>query len=178
MVRVRAPHVLARALAATAVVVVGATSAHSWAGGTVPTGPGLALVAVVVLAGSLVLSTRALPLWALLPAVAAAQLGLHETFGLVSAHSHAAMSGTADLPASPGWTGRMVAAHLFVTLLTAFLWWLGHRVASYVVALRVGPALPVATRPRPRPLDVRPGASLVHLLVPSLRGPPPGVLPA
>ena len=35
----RAPYALARALAATAVVVVGAASAHSWAGGDVPTVP-------------------------------------------------------------------------------------------------------------------------------------------
>lgn len=183
MVRTRAPHVLARALAATIVVVVGAISAHTWAGGTVPTGPGLALVAAVVLAGGLVLFTRAVPLWALLPVVAAAQLGLHETFGLATRHDHASatstasMSGMADLPATPGWTWQMVAAHLFVTLLTAFLWWAGRRAASYVVALLPGAALPVATRPRPRPVDVRLGTSLVHLLVPPGRGPPLGVLP-
>lgn len=56
----RAPHALARALAAT-----------------------------VVLAGGLVLFTREVPLWALLPAVAAAQLGLHESFGLVVERGHA-----------------------------------------------------------------------------------------
>lgn len=175
MVRVRAPHVLARALTATVVVVVGALSAHTWAGGTVPTGPGLALVAAVVLAGGLVLFIREVPLWALLPVVAAAQLGLHETFGLVAEHSHASM---ADAAAAPGWTWQMVAAHLFVTVLTAFLWWAGRRAASYVVALLLGAAVPVTTRPRPRPVDVRLGASLVHLLVPPGRGPPLGVLPA
>lgn len=177
VVRVRAPHVLARALAATVVVVVGALAAHTWAGGTVPTGPGLALVAAVVLASGLVLFTRDVPLWALLPVVAAAQLGLHESFGLVAEHGHASMSGTADVLATPGWTGEMVAAHLFVTLLTAFLWWAGRRAASYVVALLLGAALPVATRPRPRPVDVRLGTSLVHLLVAPGRGPPLRVLP-
>ncbi len=173
--RVRAPHVLARALAATVVVVVGALSAHTWAGGAVPTGTGLALVAGVVLACSLVLFTRAVPLWALLPVVAAAQLGLHETFGIVSGHSH---TSTTDLPAASGWTWQMVAAHLFVTLLTAFLWWAGRRATTYVVALLLGAALPVTTRLRPRPVDVRLGTSLVHLLVPPVRGPPTGVLPA
>ena len=181
MVRVGAPHVLARALTATVVVVVGALSAHTWAGGTVPTGPGLALVAAVVLAGGLVLFTRDVPLWALLPVVAAAQLGLHETFGLVAEHSHASMASMpamADATAAPGWTWQMVAAHLFVTVLTAFLWWAGRRAASFVVALLLGAAVPVTTRPRPRPVDVRLGASLVHLLVPPGRGPPLGVLPA
>ncbi len=184
MVRTRAPYVLARALAATVVVVVGAIAAHTWAGGTVPTAPGLALVAGVVLAGGLVLFTRDVPLWALLPVVAGAQLGLHETFGLVAGHSHASMASmdmAADMATGmatgPGWTVQMVAAHLFVTLLTALLWWAGRRAASYVVSLLVGPALPVATRVRRRPVDVRLGASLLHLLVPPGRGPPRAFLP-
>ena len=176
VVRTRAPYVLARALAATAVVVVGAVAAHTWAGGTVPTGPGLALVAAVVLAGGLLLFTRPVPLWALLPVVAAAQLGLHESFGLAAEHSHESMP--TAVPADPGWTWQMVAAHLFVTLLTAFLWWVGRRAASYVVALLLAAAPPVAARPRPRPADVRLGASLVRLLVPPGRGPPREVLPA
>ncbi len=180
MVRTRAPYVLARALAATVVVVVGAIAAHTWAGGTVPTAPGLALVAAVVLAGSLVLFTRDVPLWALLPVVAGAQLGLHETFGLVAGHSHASMASmdmAADMATGPGWTVQMVAAHLFVTLLTALLWWAGRRAASYVVSLLLALALPVATRVRRRPVDVRLGASLLHLLVPPGRGPPRAVLP-
>lgn len=176
----RAPYAFARALTATVVVVVGALAAHTWAGGTVPTGPGLVLVAAVVLAGGLVLFTREVPLWALLPAVAAAQLGLHESFGLVAEHSHSSMTGMAsmaDMPVEPGWTWQMVAAHLFVTLLTAFLWWAGRRAASYVVALLRAAELPVLTRPRPRPVDVCLGAPLVHLLVPPGRGPPQAVLP-
>ncbi len=184
MVRTRAPYVLARALAATVVVVVGALSAHTWAGGTVPTGPGLVLVAAVVLAAGLVLFTRDVPLWALLPVVAGAQLGLHETFGLVAGHSHASMASmdmptgmATDMAAGAGWTLQMVAAHVFVTLLTAFVWWAGRRAASYVVSLLLGTALPVATRVRPRPVDVRLGVSLVHLLVPPGRGPPRAVLP-
>ena len=172
----QAPYVLARALAATAVVVVGALAAHTWAGGTVPTGPGLALVAAVVLAGGLVLFTRAVPLWALLPVVAATQLGLHESFGLVAEHGHGSMSGMSTPEA--GWSWQMVAAHLFVTLLTAFMWWAGRHAASYVVALLLADDLPVADRPRPRPADVLLGASLVHLLVPPGRGPPRVVLPA
>ena len=174
VVRVGAPYALARALAATAVVLLGALSAHTWADGTVPSGPGLALVAAVVLAGGLLLFTRDVPLWALLPVVAGAQLGLHESFGFVAEHSHhAAMS--QDM--SPGWTWQMVAAHLFVTLLTAVLWWAGRRAASYVVSLLVHPVLPVGTRVRQHPTGVRLGSSLVHLLVPPGRGPPLAVLP-
>ena len=174
----RAPYVLARALAATVVVVAGAAAAHTWAGGTVPTGPGLALVAAVVLAGGILLFTRDVPMWALLPVVGAAQLGLHESFGLTAEHSHQAMAAMAPLPVDPGWTWQRVSAHLVVTLLTALLWWVGRCATSYVVALLLRVVLPVIIRRRPRPTDVRLGASLVHLLVPPGRGPPLGVLPA
>ena len=92
MVRARAPYALARAVAATTVAVTGATTAHTWAGGDVPTGPGLALVAAVVLGASVLVFRRDVPGWALLPAVAAAQLGVHESFGLVASHDHAAVA--------------------------------------------------------------------------------------
>lgn len=175
MVQAHAPHALARALAATVVVVTGAASAHTWAGGTVPTGPGLLLVAVVVLAGGLLLFRRAVPLWALLPTVGAAQLGLHESFGLVADHGHHADHAMAA--PDPGWTWQMVAAHLFVTALTALLWWAGRRAASYVVLLGAHATLPVAGGPDPRPVDGRAHVSLVHLLAAPRRGPPLAVLP-
>jgi hypothetical protein len=175
VLQARAPHAFARALAATVVVVTGAASAHTWAGGTVPTGPGLLLVAAVVLAGGLLLFTRTVPLWALLPTVGAAQLGLHGSFGLVADHTrHAdhAMAGP-----DPGWTWQMVAAHLFVTALTALLWWAGRRAASYVVLLGARATLHVADGPDPRPVDGRAHGSLVHLLAAPRRGPPLTVLP-
>ncbi len=162
----RAPYAVARALAATVVVATGAVSAHTWAGGTIPSGPGLALVAAVVLAGGLLLFTREVPLRALLPAVAAAQLGLHESFGLVAEHTHHAAG------AGPAWTWHMVAAHLFVTLLTALLWWAGRRATSYVVSFRVRPALPVVARLRRLRAEVLTRPSLVRLLVSPRRGPP------
>lgn len=176
MVQARAPYAFARALAATVVVVTGAASAHSWAGGTVPTGPGLALVSAVVLAGGLLLFTRAVPLWALLPAVGAAQLGLHESFGLVADHTHHAAHHV-EMSPDQGWTWQMVAAHLFVTLLTALLWWAGRRAASYVVSLRTRSALPVVTWPPARPAGLRAHPFLVHLMVSPRRGPPLAVLP-
>ena len=114
----------------------------------------------------------------ILPLVAAAQLGLHESFGLVAEHSHASMPGMAAPAVDAGWTWQMVAAHLFVTLLTAFVWWVGRQAGSYVVALLLLVAPPVAPRLRPRPADVRLGASLVHVLVPPGRGPPRVLLPA
>lgn len=175
VVQARAPHALARALAATVVVVTGAAAAHTWAGGTVPTGPGLAMVAAVVLASGLMFFTHRVPAWALLPIVAAAQLGLHESFGLVADHSHPdhhAMAGTAA-----GWTWQMVAAHLFVTLLTAALWWAGRRAASYAVSFTERTAPPVVAELRRRPTEAPVHARLVHLLVAPRRGPPLAVRP-
>lgn len=173
-VHVRAPHALARALAATAVVLTGAVSAHTWAGGTVPTAPGLALVAVVVLGGGLLLFTRDVPARALLPVVAAAQLGLHESFGLVAEHGHHAHH-TLDAPATAtgqGWTWQMACAHLFVTALTAALWWAGRRAAELVVSLVPRPGDVVAADLRAPHAEARTRPSRVHLLVPPRRGPP------
>jgi hypothetical protein len=172
VLRVRAPYAVARALAATVVVVTGATAAHTWAGGTVPTLPGLLLVSAVVLGGGLLLFTREVPLKALLPAVAAAQLGLHESFGLVgdqTAHAHHAAAAP-----DPGWTWQMALAHAGVTVLTAVLWWAGRRLASLVVGLgrRTAPAVPPRLRgPRFR---VRAHARAAHLTAPR-RGPPAAV---
>ena len=172
VVRAPAPYALARALAATLVVVPGALAAHTWAGGTVPTAPGMVLVTAVVLAAGLLLFTREVPVWALLPVVAAGQLGLHESFGLVAEHTHQTPAGP-----DPGWTWQMVGAHLFVTVLTSVLWWAGRRAASYVVSFRGRPAVPVLAAPLRRRTDVRTHASLLHLLVSPRRGPPPAVLP-
>lgn len=171
VVRARAPYALARAVTATVVAVAGAAGAHTWAGGAVPTGPGLALVATVVLAGSVLAFRRDVPARAMLPLVAASQLGVHESFGLVPTHDHAAT------PAPDvGWTWQMVAAHVFVTLLTALLWWAGRRAASYAVGWRARPALRVVGRLLP-PGETPACRSLRHLVVSPRRGPPPAVLP-
>lgn len=172
MVQAHAPHALARALTATVVVVAGAACAHAWAGGNLPTGPGLVLITAVVLAGGLLVFTRDVPAWAVLPAVAGAQLGLHETFGLVTGHEH-----HAAMTAEPGWTWQMGVAHLFVTALTAALWWAGRRARSYVVSLRERPSLPVVARVPRRRTEVPLRPSLVLLLVSPRRGPPLAVRP-
>lgn len=172
MVRAHAPHVLARSATATALSVAGAAGAHTWAGGDVPTGPGLLLVAAVVLAGSLLVFRRDVPAWTLLPLVAAAQFGVHESFGLVAAHDHGATTST-----GAGWTWQMVTAHAFVTLLTAALWWAGRRAGTYAVALRERPAPPVLAEAPAMPAGNLRHPSLVHLLVSPRRGPPLAVLP-
>jgi hypothetical protein len=173
VLRVRAPYAVARALAATVVVVIGAAAAHTWAGGTVPTAPGLLLVSAVVLGGGLMLFTREVPLRAVLPAVAAAQLGLHESFGLVADHSAHAHHAAAAAP-EPGWTWQMVLAHAGVTVLTAVLWWAGRRLASLVVTFGAGTAAAVLPRLRAPRARVRAHARSACLASPR-RGPPPAV---
>lgn len=172
MVRGHAPYALARSATATALSVVGAAGAHTWAGGDVPTGPGLLLVAAVVLAGSLLVFRRDVRAWTLLPLVAAVQLGVHESFGLVATHDHGATAS-----AGAGWTWQMVTAHAFVTLLTATLWWAGRRAGTYVVALRGRPVPPVLAEAPTMPAGDHRHPSLVHLLVSPRRGPPLTVLP-
>jgi hypothetical protein len=170
-VRARAPYALVRAVAATTVALAGATAAHTWAGGDVPTGPGLALVAAVLLGASMLVFRRDVPAWALLPAVAAAQLGVHESFGLVTTHDHMAMAAP-----DPGWTWQMAGAHLFVTLLTAVLWWAGRLAASYAVSVHAHPPVPVRARVPRRTAGASTRSSLVLLLVSPRRGPPLAVL--
>ncbi len=94
MVQARAPYALARALAATVLTVTGAASAHTWAGGDVPTAPGLALIAAVVLAASLLVLRRGVPAPVLLPVVA--------TLTQPSSPSPSCNAATTD--SSDGWT--------------------------------------------------------------------------
>ena len=170
----RAPHTVGRACAATVVALLGAAGAHTWAGGTLPTLPGLAVVAGVLMGSGLLLFSRRVPTWSLLPLVALAQLGLHESFGLVGSHSHAAHVGQGGVAAAveTGWTWQMVAAHGFVTLLTAVLWWAGQRLATWVVWFRERVACPPHGAPRPRPATTWVAPAHAHVLVSPRRGPP------
>ena len=114
-------------------------------GGTSPP-PRAALVAAVVLAGGLVAFRRECRpgpccRWSRPP------LGLHDLRPRRPAHDHGTTA-----PAGTGWTWQMVAAHPFVTLLTAALWWAGGR-AGRTSSAR---ARARAARPRPRPPASRP----------------------
>lgn len=171
VVRARAPYALARAVVAAVLVLTAAAAAHTWAGGTLPTGPGLVLIAAVLVAGGWLLFAREAPLWALLPAVSVAQLGLHQTFGLVAEHTH-----HTTVP-DQGWTWQMVLAHACVVAVTALAWWAGARLAATVVSLHAHPARPVVARVLPHRAEVATRRRLVHLLVPPRRG-PPQALPA
>ncbi len=168
----RAPYPLGRALTATILVMAGAVLAHTWAGGATPTLPGMALLSTVVFAGGVAVLGRSTSIFVLLPAVALAQVGLHQTFGLVGEHSHQVAS--VDVT---GWTWRMVLAHAGVTLLTALLWWAAQRAAVVIVLLLTRTAHRALGPRQPRRATVRVLASREALLAASpRRGPPRAVL--
>jgi len=132
-----APHLAARTAAATALVMAGATLAHTWAGGELPGLPALlALAGALYGAGTLVLRWR-VPMILLAPLVLVAQGGLHGMFGLLGpANAHAGHAGHADMamtPAAEPFTWRMVLAHVLSTLLAVLVWWLSQRAATVVV---------------------------------------------
>ncbi len=165
----RARHAGWRALAATVLVMSGATAAHTWAGGHVPAWPGLLLLGAVVLGSSRLVLGGRLSRRLLLPGVVAAQACLHTTFVSLSDHaSHPAAGGP-----SP-WSGRMLLAHAAVAVLTLLVWRLCERAAVAVVRLLRLPTAyvvgrlgrPVATRPR------LPAAAAAVLLAAPRRGPP------
>lgn len=129
-----APHPGWRALGATALLMPGAVAAHSWAGGQLPSAPSLVGLTALLLVASLLALRWDAETRLLLPAVAAGQGLLHSSFvaldgpGATHAH-HAAETAAAHSP----WTGRMLVAHLAVSLLTAAVWRLCARAAHVVL---------------------------------------------
>ena len=111
-----------------------------------PAWPGLLLLGGVVLASSRLLLGRDVSRWLLLPAVLAAQVALHTSFGALGAAGHAA-HGAGSGTASP-WSGRMLVAHASVTLLTLLVWRLCERAAVAVVRLLALPTTVVVGRAR------------------------------
>jgi hypothetical protein len=125
-----APYAGWRALAATVLVMAGATGAHAWAGGHLPQWPGLVGLAAVVLPASLLVLGRHASWQLLLPAVVAAQALLHTSF---VATTHTGHAGLVNPPSADPWTGRMLLAHAVVTVLTLVVWRLCGRAAMLVV---------------------------------------------
>ena len=132
-----APHVAARTAGATALVMSGATLAHTWAGGALPDTPQLlALSGVVYGAGALVLRWR-VPLVLLVPLLFLAQAGLHVMFGsLAMSETHTGHAGIATTPSDAPLGWRMVLAHLLSALLAWLVWWMSQRTATLLLRLR------------------------------------------
>ncbi len=136
----RAPYVGARACAATVLIMAGAITAHTWAGGSVPGAPELLALTGVVLSTGLLFLRGALSWRVLLPVVLVAQAGLHAAFGQLDATAshvgHAGHAGHAAMNADPAqWPWQMLAAHLVSTALTALAWGACDRAARAIITL-------------------------------------------
>ncbi len=172
----RAPYVGARACAATGLIMAGAITAHTWAGGAVPGAPELLALTGVVLTTGLLFLRGAMSWRVLLPVVLVAQAGLHAAFGLLDASaSHAGHAGHAAMTADPGqWTWQMLAAHLVSTALTALVWGACDRAARAIITLFDGWTSYAGgrrdARLAPRPALVVP--ELTGLVAAPRRGPP------
>ncbi|WP_432477415.1 hypothetical protein [Nocardioides sp. GXQ0305] len=166
----RARHAGWRALVATVLVMSGATAAHGWAGGHVPAWPGLLLLGGVVLGASTLLFRGVMSPRLLLPAVLAAQAGLHTSF--VSMSDHAAHTAAAAAP-SP-WSGRMLLAHTAVALLTLLVWRLCERAAVAIVRVldQTTPYVVGRVRRRSATLWHDAATTAAVLLTAPRRGPP------
>jgi hypothetical protein len=168
---VPAPYAGWRALAATVLVMAGAVGAHTWAGGHLPDGSVLIALATLVLGGSLLVLRGTVSAVALLPAVAAAQTGLHTSFAM-SAGDHAGHLDHAE--AAAAWSWQMLLAHLSVTALTAVVWHLcGRATDAVVTVLRIAPGV-VTSRPGRGSVTGAPRVltHLVLLVTAPRRGPP------
>lgn len=174
-----APYAVWRALAATVLVMVGAVSAHSWAGGGLPGLPGLLILAGVLFAGGLLSLKGELRPVVVAPVVAVAQTGLHVSFGLLGTAPGGHAGHPAHVPpvgdgSDPvWWSWQMVLAHLVSTMLTVAVWALCQRAASVLVSV-VGEHVHVAFRlPRARPTEASgPVAASDWLVGAPRRGPP------
>jgi hypothetical protein len=171
-----APHVVARTAAATALVMAGATLAHTWAGGALPGLPALLALAGVVYGATVLVLRWRVPAVLLTPFVLVAQGGLHGMFGLLGpGDPHAAHAGMATTSAVEPFTWRMVLAHLLSTLLAVLVWWLSQRAATAVVhAIRLWDTYAGGRRDatlRAPAAGKRP-AALVCLVGAPRRGPP------
>ncbi len=149
-----APYAGWRALAATVGVMVGAVSAHSWAGGGLPGPAGLAVLAGVVFAGGLLCLREDLHPLVAAPVVALAQAGLHVSFGLGDVAGVAVADHGAHVASGAGvgdpvwWSWQMLVAHLVSTLLTLAVWALCRRAASVLVSVLDGDRRPGPWQPR------------------------------
>jgi hypothetical protein len=162
-----------RAALASAEVTTTLVVAHAAAGGALPAaGWVVAMAAAVFAAGLLVLRGSVRPLVAL-PALFAAQLGLHLWLGALTPAAHAGHAhGVAETPELHlGWP--MLLAHLLGAAVTALSWHVRRRVVDRLLVWGTAVATPV-TPVRPRVASgrtERPAARLPLFLAPR-RGPP------
>lgn len=166
-----------RALLATAEIMLGTVAAHTAAGGALPSPLWIAIAAVLVLGGGLVVLRGKAPLWLAVPALGGTQLLLH-CWLVALTPGHDPVAHTMAAPHSAGMaphlelTAPMLLAHLVAALLTAAVWGARRRVVEVLLAWSTVAPRPVPLRPiAPAPAGgLRPLPGL--LSVAPRRGPP------
>jgi hypothetical protein len=134
---------------ATVEIMTGATVAHGWAGGALPSVPWLVGLVGLVFAASLAVLRRRVGLWLMVTVLGSAQFVLHGflTWMAPTGHAHVAHAHV-DGPVL-GLTWQMVAAHAASAVLTAVVWAVRRRAVEMALTwVDLAPApLPAATAP-------------------------------
>jgi hypothetical protein len=184
---------IARAAAFGVATLTLAIGAHVMAGGALPSLMVLMSLALPLTVGALILTRRRCGPLLLLGSLAAAQVLLHETLGVLAGHAPAGLASAqpgaghgahvllfgpmaahttsamdsgmgAALPGTGGWSITMTAAHVLATVVTALLLARGEQALWQLVA-RLLPRLPCI----PRLFSCGPRRASVLLSVPALR---------
>lgn len=164
---------------ATTEIMLGVTVAHAWAGGSLPSVPGLTALGLLVLGSTLLLFGDRVGLRTVVPVVLGAQIALHTVFevaapaaGHTAVHAHSAAAGSGHV------TWQMLVAHVAGTALTVLVWAVRRRAAEVLLSLTVLCALPIPHRPafRPSADATAPDDPLHWLTGAPRRGPPARLL--
>ncbi len=169
--------VAARSALASAEVTTTLVVAHAAAGGALPSAGWVAAMAAVVFGAGLLVLRGSVRSVVALPALLAAQVGLHLWLSALApashpGHAHAAVAGAEVAPdLHLGWP--MLVAHLLGAVVTALAWHVRRRAVSTALAWGAAAVVPL-TPVRPRPASAgtaRPVARHLISLAPR-RGPP------
>ncbi len=157
-----------RAALATLEIMTVLVTAHTWAGGELPTAGWLAGTAVLVFLGGVVALRGRVSLWATVPTLTAGQFLLHSWLVVLAPTPHAGHGHGTYLEL----TWQMVLAHGIGALATALVWHLRQRAVELVLSWAEAGVLPTPAL-RQTVAHVAPVLPLRRpLVVVPLRGPP------
>ena len=169
--------VVPRAALASAEVTTTLVVAHAAAGGALPSPGWVAVMAATVFGAGLLVLRGSVRAAVAVPALLAAQVGLHLWLTTLTpathpGHGHGAVAGAESTPdLHLGWP--MLLAHLVGAAVTALAWHVRHRAVRTLLAFGEPAVVPLSPAPaRPvRARTARPAALLLLSLAPR-RGPP------
>lgn len=160
--------VILRSALATLEIMTVLVTAHTWAGGTLPSPVWIGSAAVLVFAAGLVVLRGRMPLRVMVPALVVAQVLLHCWMAVLAPAAEHVHGTHLDL------TWQMALAHVAGAVVTALVWELRRRAVDVVLSwARIGLVpVPMFLRTVARYAPVLPLRR--PLVVVPLRGPPVG----